>query len=166
MIFGEDGYDYIEGGDGSDTIEGGAGKDTLQGGDGADVLYGGDGDDLLIANESKNEAPSGDNETLYGGAGNDTFFFAPNNWYKNEDVIMDYAEGEDVIYYDATLWWNTGTVTNYLGFAVSGNDVTVSKIRRGSYSWDAWNTVTIKDGVGKTLTFADATGNIRTYTAT
>ncbi len=80
---GYDGNDTLDGGDGddelwgdsgpgalgsplysNDVLYGGAGNDTLHGQFGSDVLYGGEGNDLLM-----------DGTNMYGGAGDDTYFF-------------------------------------------------------------------------------------------
>ena len=79
MIFGEAGYDTIEGGIGWDKMYGGTGRDRIDGGFGNDLLSGGSGNDILT-----------------GGGGNDTFLFDLVG-VQNADEITDFESGADKI---------------------------------------------------------------------
>jgi Ca2+-binding RTX toxin-like protein len=92
-LHGGDGNDTLHGGYGNDTLYGGAGNDslvnlglrsssglldggddddTLIGGLGRDTLYGGDGNDLLMGEDTDLPQNYGNDDVLYGDAGNDT----------------------------------------------------------------------------------------------
>jgi len=60
--------DVISGADGNDILDGQGGNDTLDGGAGIDIVYGGDGDDVI-------KGGLGNDQTLSGGAGNDTYLY-------------------------------------------------------------------------------------------
>ncbi len=71
----------LQNGDGDDnTLDGTRGDDLLNGEAGADLLTGGSGDDLLV-----------------GGAGIDRFRFDPSNGNEGDDIVADFAVGEDLI---------------------------------------------------------------------
>lgn len=67
VIFGGDGYDFINGGSGSDHI---------YGGNGGDIIYGNDGNDILN-----------------GGAGDDTYYFKPGD---ESDILIDTAGNDSI----------------------------------------------------------------------
>jgi Ca2+-binding RTX toxin-like protein len=73
QLFGDIGNETIYGYAGDDTIDGDVGNDTLIGDDGADILNGGDGNDFLYGDEISafHDNQPGDEDTLYGGAGDD-----------------------------------------------------------------------------------------------
>lgn len=75
------GNDSLLGGADNDSLDGGDGNDTLQGGEGNDQLVGGAGNDVLMAGP-------GTYQSLFGGAGNDTFHVA--SWL---DIVMDEGPG-------------------------------------------------------------------------
>ena len=109
-IFGYYEDDVFDGGLGNDVIKGYGGNDTLLGGGGVDALYGNDGNDYLIGGEGgdtlrggggddilhggkggtgffDDTSTVGTDDTLIGGAGNDTYLFelgdgntSINNW--------------------------------------------------------------------------------------
>jgi len=94
-IRGEYGDDNVLGGTGNDSISGGYGDDVLQGGQGNDQLYGGSGDDALFGGSGNDFLRGGfGNDVLMGGGGSDTFEFTTDG-YNNDDVIYDFAYGED-----------------------------------------------------------------------
>jgi Ca2+-binding RTX toxin-like protein/uncharacterized surface protein with fasciclin (FAS1) repeats len=82
-IYGNQGDDYLMGGGDGDMIFGGQGDDTLMGDAGADMLFGNKGDDWLS-----------------GGAGNDGFVYEVQNG--GEDMIADFTDGEDLLYFVAS----------------------------------------------------------------
>lgn len=98
------GDDYLSGGTGNDTLQGEAGNDSLNGGFGNDTLFGGEGNDRLngygftVNNDSQFDS-------LYGGAGADTFVLGDSYsgvFYDETGdgyaVIKDfnYAEGDKI----------------------------------------------------------------------
>lgn len=120
-LFADAGNDFLFGGWGSDRLYGGIGNDYLFGGDdndilcggaGSDALEGGDGADILIdADSSTNYGMlSTENDEMYGGLGNDTF-------YGGYDEMWG-GDGNDVFYVknQGTVYGGTGddkiTVTN------------------------------------------------------
>lgn len=85
-IYGDEGKDFIYGNGGNDTLSGSGGSNLLSGGDGNDVLLG-------------LNAP-GNNDILYGGAGQDTFVILHDNGIgssitdQNMVEIKDYESGD------------------------------------------------------------------------
>lgn len=86
FVFGKGGNDKIALGKGADVGLGGDGKDIILGGRGDDTLNGGDGNDRLVGGRH--------DDMLTGGAGADVFVFGRRD---GEDVITDFAAGEDAI---------------------------------------------------------------------
>ncbi len=125
----------ITGNTAANTIIGGTAADTLYGGAGNDSLYGGNGNDKLFGDAGNDTLNGGSgNDTLTGGNGNDVFIYEAGN-----DVITDYTTGDKIS----------------LGAAISkssvkGSDVVFTVGR---------NTLTIKDGKGKTLNLIDSYGD-------
>ncbi|WP_165694167.1 calcium-binding protein [Teichococcus deserti] len=72
QVQGQDGNDVIDTGAGNDLAFGGAGHDYINGGQGSDQLYGEDGNDILDGG-----AGDGAADLAFGGAGDDTFIWAP-----------------------------------------------------------------------------------------
>ncbi len=90
LIKGKGGNDTLNGLGGNDTIFGHAGADIIVGGFGLDVIRGGGGDDVITA------GPSGgpdqpDDDTVFGGSGNDRITGA-----RGDDVLHGNA-GHDII---------------------------------------------------------------------
>ncbi len=97
--------DFVEGGEGNDTILGSEGNDEIYGEDGDDVIYGGlapgDGDFADLPNDLDGDGDSNDpgedlvtdnnNDTLFGGAGND--FITGND----DDDTLYGGTGNDVL---------------------------------------------------------------------
>lgn len=98
---GGDGADRLEGNEGDDVLLGGAGTDNLRGGSGADSLVGGDGDDSIVSTDGWWGYDTV-NDTVVGGAGNDTI------WVNNNDDV-DAGTGNDRI--DVTFTANTAAVS-------------------------------------------------------
>jgi Ca2+-binding RTX toxin-like protein len=84
-LYGHDGDDVITGGNVADTIEGGAGNDIIAGRSGANILAGDDGNDTITGGSDVDTitgglgddlitAGDGDDVSVDGGEGNDTFF--------------------------------------------------------------------------------------------
>ena len=73
------GDDLIAGnGVGADSVQAGAGSDTVDGNNGSDTIDGGDGDDLIQGNAAA--------DNLFGGNGNDTFFYEDGEFIAAETV--------------------------------------------------------------------------------
>jgi len=84
-IEGGAGDDTLIGGRGDDFLYGEEGNDFLFGGPGNDYLDGGDGNDTLNGGADDSDTPVGDDDSLIGGSGNDTYVFdlAVNDVYGN-----------------------------------------------------------------------------------
>ena len=93
--------DFIHGTDGQSWLHGKEGDDTIYGHAGDDEIYGGAGDD-----------------TMYGGSGADTFGIQRNS---GNDVIADFANGEDVI--DLTQF---SGITSFADLTVTSDDTGVT----------------------------------------
>lgn len=89
QLRGRAGDDLLLGGDGNDLLRGGRGDDLLDGGADNDRLRGGKGEDTMIGG-------SGDDE-LRGGADVDRFVFDPSNLVEGDDLVEDFAVGEDLL---------------------------------------------------------------------
>ena len=88
-LFGDDDNDVLSGDAGDDVLDGGTGHDTLAGGSGHDALLGADGDDVFVAgtapvlshdiasaingSDTATSTESDGDDTIYGGAGIDTY---------------------------------------------------------------------------------------------
>ncbi len=83
------GDDIVDGGVGNDALLGGAGNDDIEGDEGDDVLIGGEGDDSLKGSVGADE--------VTGGAGVDRFVFDPSDVAEGDDIVTDFAVGEDLI---------------------------------------------------------------------
>jgi Ca2+-binding RTX toxin-like protein len=108
-IFGENGNDTLEGEFGNDSLYGGKGNDNLDGGFGNDYLEGGFGNDTLFGREGDDRLNgygvirNNDSQfdSLYGGAGADTFVLGADiGAYYDETgdgyaVIKDFNFSED-----------------------------------------------------------------------
>jgi len=128
-LTGTPGRDLINSRAGGDTVYGLAGNDTIYGGNGGDALNGGDGDDQLFGEgdgkygDSLNGEAGDDvlaggigHDSLRGGTGSDRFVFlsVEESTYDDQDIILDFEQGQDVIDLAALLGaaeldWN-GTV--------------------------------------------------------
>ncbi|MGF1582225.1 MAG: calcium-binding protein [Gemmataceae bacterium] len=117
-LIGDWGNDYLFGGNGNDQLIGGAGNDWMEGGSGNDyltdrqlvgefpveggndTLVGGDGQDTLFGYSGNDRLLGGIDgyvDYLYGGSGNDSFeteWYFSGGWFKNRNVVMDYASGD------------------------------------------------------------------------
>lgn len=116
-IFGGGGNDTLSGESGDDTVDGGTGNDFLQGGEGSvDVVIGGAGDDVLYGDNADDPDPTtGDHDTLFGGAGNDSLFGGGGN------DLLDGGEDDDLLsggFGDDTLDGDSGfDIADYDGFS-------------------------------------------------
>ncbi|HYD30874.1 MAG TPA: hypothetical protein VEB64_08465, partial [Azospirillaceae bacterium] len=90
VIWAGEGDDYTIDGDGNDQTFGGTGNDTLGGESGDDLVVGGTGADELWSDVER-DAPA-ERNTLYGGAGDDTFYADGTGGY------LDGGDGDDVLY--------------------------------------------------------------------
>lgn len=99
VIHGDNGDDYISGGAGNDTIyggndnshdelDGGAGDDTIYGGGGSDYITGSDGNDTIYGG-------AGDDNALYGDAGNDRIYGEDGDDVLIGDLGDDVLDGGD-----------------------------------------------------------------------
>jgi len=101
-------------------VLGGAGDDTLNGSDGNDKLLGKRGDDILSGGEGDDHLKGGaGDDTLAGGAGADTFVYGIGD---GDDVIEDFADGEDMI--DLSAFSGIGGFGD-LTVTGTGNDVRI-----------------------------------------
>jgi Ca2+-binding RTX toxin-like protein len=95
VMLGQSGDDSLSGGNDNDAMIGGTGKDTLDGGDGNDVMA---GDDATLAGGDPTKGPlgsvgaGGDDDQLFGRAGNDTMFGQGGN------DLMDGGADNDAMY--------------------------------------------------------------------
>ncbi|MEI6746321.1 MAG: calcium-binding protein [Methylococcaceae bacterium] len=148
FLYGEDGDDMLIGNKGDDSIEGGNGNDTLSGDYGNDFLSGGKGDDVIYSidfsndfyingekinfyiNQGKikidgNTFPTTElydnNDTLYGGEGNDVFYISSQESYAYGD------EGDDTFYLGdinySTIYGGDGNDTIKKNDGSSGSEI-------------------------------------------
>lgn len=150
-IYGGAGNDSLMGGDGADYLDGGAGNDTFSAGSGNDTLYGGAGNDHLYAGAGNDSVDGGDgndmiygregNDTITGGKGRDTFVYYTGC---GNDLIKDYAQGEDTLYITEGSVSAAAVSGNNLALTIGGGKVTLQNA--------AAKTVTVKaDGGTYTL---------------
>ena len=99
----------VHGGNGNDTIWANNGSNMLFGDAGNDRLVGGSGNDVLVGGSG--------NDRMHGGGGNDTFTFS-NNW--GNDTIEQLVGGE------VTLWFESGSESNWNASALTYTDGTNS----------------------------------------
>ena len=146
LIYGNLGADSIVAGTNGDTVFGGQGNDSIyavNGGD--DVLLGNLDDDLLFVGDADGE------DTLTGGAGNDTFEI--NITTSGDHRITDFTSAEDVIRLH-------GVTANDLAFHAQGGNIANSQAR-GNLLVGA---DIVLNGVNGSVTLAGAAG--RTLTGT
>ena len=111
-------------------IIGNAKDNSIKGGKGADTLNGAAG-----------------NDTLTGGSGNDVFIY-----HSGADVITDYtvtSKATDIIRLNLASGLDTSNAANYY---INGKDVVIP------FSDDNLNSITIKNGKDKTITFENNSG--------
>lgn len=97
---GNDGNDNIKGGNGADEIEGGNGNDLIDGGLGADRIYGNDSNDTIYAGEYCEVCPTGPDDVVFGGKGNDWIYGQSGDDVLNGETENDHifgGAGNDVI---------------------------------------------------------------------
>ncbi|MDG2535387.1 M10 family metallopeptidase C-terminal domain-containing protein [Sphingomonas sp. HITSZ_GF] len=98
IITGNDSGNRLLGGLGNDTVFGGAGNDWIWGEDGNDILWGGRGTDYLVGDNGNDtlhgENGNGEQDFLYGWAGNDSYYVDAQNDFTFEDV----NGGTDTVY--------------------------------------------------------------------
>ena len=127
-ISGEGGNDNLNGGVGEDRLLGGAGNDNLTGSNDTDVLLGGQGNDRMTGGEG--------DDRLYGGDGSDRFIF--NAAGSGRDVILDYADGDDIV---ALTGVRVQSVTDLNGAALVRLD------QGGEIVFDGMTAAQVRDGV-------------------
>ncbi|MGR3505141.1 MAG: Hint domain-containing protein [Paracoccaceae bacterium] len=114
-IYGESGDDQLFGGTGDDVLYGGNGNDTIIGGAGADLIYGDAGNDLISV---------GSGDTVFGGAGNDSFVL-DETALGGGGITIDGGEtdepGGDTIDFAGLIDWDDVTYTNTDPNALAGN---------------------------------------------
>ncbi|MEL6617601.1 MAG: calcium-binding protein [Pseudomonadota bacterium] len=91
-VEGNHGHDLIDGGRGRDRLSGGVGDDTIKGGSGHDNIMGGRGNDLIEGGQG--------NDKLSGGTDADTFAFVEADSPSDNDRIVDFELGVDVVQID------------------------------------------------------------------
>lgn len=136
LIRGLTGDDYINAGASDDFIEGGDGNDTLDGGLGLDVIHGGNGNDILTASapiasytaSSYNTYLSSIKaDSLYGGAGNDTYILSAGtitdsslDYYYRSYIVEGVNAGIDTISADFNV--SLGNYANIENVILQGNN--------------------------------------------
>ncbi|WP_170419658.1 DUF4214 domain-containing protein [Ruegeria atlantica] len=88
LVFAGGGNDIVYGNAGNDHLRGEGGNDTLYGGDGNDGVYGSEGDDRLFGDRGDDWLNGGSADgwdSLYGGAGNDTYVISA----ESGNVLVD-----------------------------------------------------------------------------
>jgi Ca2+-binding RTX toxin-like protein len=120
-IFGENGNDTIEGEVGNDSLYGGKGNDNLEGGFGNDYLEGGFGNDTLVG-DSGNDRLNGYGvirnndtqfDTLFGGAGADTFVLGADIGAYYDETGDGYAVIRDFNYLEIDKIEVSGSIGRY-----------------------------------------------------
>ena len=120
---------------------------SVYGNDLDNVIYGGSGNDTLYGGSGNK--PNDGNDTLTGGDGKDTFVFVGNG---GKDIVTDYTEGQDSLYFLSGSISST-TLTN------NNKDVSLKV-------GDRHNTITLKNAAGKAFTVEDWTGTKFTVSET
>ena len=129
-LYGDDGFDIIQGLDGNDHIYGREGNDIIQGNEGNDQLHGEDGDDIIQGNEGNDRIWGGEgNDVMQGGAGNDSFRDSSGSNY------FDGGEGRDSVSFEdltssgvkLNLAAGTGSYTNDQGEEVKQTLISIER---------------------------------------
>jgi Ca2+-binding RTX toxin-like protein len=123
LLYGNLGNDTLVGSYGDDIIYGGQDDDTISGSRGNDILYGNLGDDTLNGAIAGSDASVNDADTLYGGAGLDTFVVDGDQQnYAEIDVIGDFEISEFIDVSGAFASGVSGS-TNYMRLVDDGDDL-------------------------------------------
>jgi Ca2+-binding RTX toxin-like protein len=93
QLYGDAGFDFLDGGSSRDQLDAGDGDDTLNGGTGRD--------------------------TLTGGAGNDRFVFGTPEVFLQNDLITDFVSGGDRIALSVSVFGGLGMVGASLGLSAN-----------------------------------------------
>lgn len=120
--------DTITGGTGNDSLTGGEGNDSLDGGHGLDIIRGGNGNDFLHMTDLK----TSDHQTLYGDAGNDSFF------YGSFETSSDSDEKPWVLDSSATLKFVGGAGDDSLDISGNLKNVEASGIEQLIFYDEIW----------------------------
>ena len=110
-LYGQNDNDKLVGGNGNDTLNGGNGHDTLYGGADNDKLYGQNDNDKLVGGNG-NDTLSGDLglDSLTGGVGSDRFKLL-SGLTADQDIILDYEDGVDLLDLTGSLTFAGLTIT-------------------------------------------------------
>jgi VCBS repeat-containing protein len=109
LIFGNGGFNDLQGYEGNDVIEGNGGGDGLYGDEGNDVLRGGDSDDYLGGGAGDDLLDGGaDGDEMAGGAGNDTYYIDS----ENDTVFEVTGEGVDKVFERIWYYQMGGSIEN------------------------------------------------------
>jgi Ca2+-binding RTX toxin-like protein len=120
-IFGENGNDAIEGESGNDSLYGGKGNDSMFGGEGNDYLEGGFGNDTLVGDSGDDRLNgygvirNNDSQfdSLYGGAGADTFVLGADIGAYYDETGDGYAVIQDFNYLEIDKIEVSGSASRY-----------------------------------------------------
>lgn len=143
-LSGDENGDELLGGDGNDYLFGGSGFDRLSGGNGIDTIFGGEGDDFITGRQFGITEGEGEEDILWGGSGNDSFYFF--SFTGGAVILRDFVPNDDSIVLNSGAFQNLplGELPNEnfaLGTAGESDDRIIYNPFNGDLIYDV-------DGVG------------------
>ncbi|MBV1928753.1 MAG: hypothetical protein KUG81_04500, partial [Gammaproteobacteria bacterium] len=156
-MFGEDGEDIMSGGSGNDTMSGGDGNDDMSGGSGDDRMYGKSGDDEMTGGAGNDTmfGGSGSFDVMSGGADSDVMYGDNGNHAEigDDDIMYGNAGdddmwgegGADLMSGDGGADYMSGGFGNDTMSGGDGNDILSGDDGDDTLRW------TMADNVGSTV---------------
>ena len=135
----------------SHTLYGGEGSDTIWAGwygmGGNATIFGGDGDDFIYAGAG-GVGPGGYDDTLYGGAGKDIYYWTPNGGGFGQDIVYDSSGANAIVLFGG----NVAPASGFPDVGAVDNDPVNGKVNLIDLGGGWWK-IESKDDPAQSITF-------------